>query len=176
MLQLLYSIQLYQYSTIFNAKLDVCLCALLCPTLCCPMDCRPPGSSVHGIFQVRLLEWNAISYSRGSSQSRDWTHFSGVSYSSRRILYHWATWETETRCTYHFKYFLTSLAIMFLSYLFSPLRIWIEMELLGQNVITLRPSIHTDKLSYKTLVSMLSMYIFKTILKFWPVIYYQTLI
>ena len=137
MLQLLYSIQLYQYSTIFNAKLDVCLCALLCPTLCCPMDCRPPGSSVHGIFQVRLLEWNAISYSRGSSQSRDWTHFSGVSYSSRRILYHWATWETETRCTYHFKYFLTSLAIMFLSYLFSPLRIywlkwnyWVKMWLL----------------------------------------------
>ena len=45
-----------------------------CPTLCNPMDCSPPGSSVHGIFQARILEWVAISSSRGSSQSRGWTH------------------------------------------------------------------------------------------------------
>ena len=38
-----------------------------CPTLCNPMDCSPPGSSVHGIFQVRILEWVAVSFSRGSS-------------------------------------------------------------------------------------------------------------
>ena len=38
----------------------------LCPTLCDPMDCSPPGSSVHGILQARILEWVAISYSRGS--------------------------------------------------------------------------------------------------------------
>ena len=37
----------------------------LCPTLCGPMDCSPPGSSVHGIFQARILEWVAISFSRG---------------------------------------------------------------------------------------------------------------
>ena len=42
--------------------------AQLCPGLCNPMDCSPPGSSVHGIFQVRILEWVAIFYSRGSSQ------------------------------------------------------------------------------------------------------------
>ena len=36
------------------------------------MDCSPPGSSVHGIFQARILEWVAISSSRGSSQSRDY--------------------------------------------------------------------------------------------------------
>ena len=36
-------------------------------TLCEPMDCSPPGSSVHGIFQARILEWVAISFSRGSS-------------------------------------------------------------------------------------------------------------
>ena len=42
-----------------------------CPTLCDPMDCSPPGSSVHGIFQARVLEWVAISFSRGSSQPRD---------------------------------------------------------------------------------------------------------
>ena len=39
-----------------------------CLTLCDPMDCSPPGSSVHGILQARLLEWVAISSSRGSSQ------------------------------------------------------------------------------------------------------------
>ena len=44
-----------------------------CPTLCNPMDCSLPGSSVHGIFQARILEWVAISFSRGSSQTRDWT-------------------------------------------------------------------------------------------------------
>ena len=38
-----------------------------CPTLCDPMDCSPPGSSIHGIFQARVLEWVAISFSRGSS-------------------------------------------------------------------------------------------------------------
>jgi len=40
------------------------VCAQLCPSLCNPKDCSPPGSSVHGIFQARLLEWVAISYSR----------------------------------------------------------------------------------------------------------------
>ena len=44
-----------------------------CPTLCYPMDCSLPGSSVHGIFQARVLEWVAISFSRGSSWPRDWT-------------------------------------------------------------------------------------------------------
>ena len=44
-----------------------------CPTLCKPMDCSPPGSSVHGIFQARVLEWVAISFSRGSSRPRDRT-------------------------------------------------------------------------------------------------------
>ena len=43
-----------------------------CPTLCDPVDCSLPGSSVHGISQARILEWAALSFSRGSSQSRDW--------------------------------------------------------------------------------------------------------
>ena len=42
-----------------------------CSTLCDPVDCGPPGSSVHGILQARILEWVAISFSRGSSQPRD---------------------------------------------------------------------------------------------------------
>ena len=41
------------------------------PTLCDPMDCSPPGSFVHGILQARILEWDAIPFSRGSSQPRD---------------------------------------------------------------------------------------------------------
>ena len=45
----------------------------LCLTLCDPMDCSLPGSSVHGIFQARILEWIAICFSRGSSQPRDQT-------------------------------------------------------------------------------------------------------
>ena len=44
-----------------------------CPTLCDPMDCTPPGSSVHGMLQVRILEWVAMPSSRGSSGPRDRT-------------------------------------------------------------------------------------------------------
>ena len=46
---------------------DACSVAQLCLTLCDPMDCSPPGSSIHGIPQARMLKWVAISYSRGSS-------------------------------------------------------------------------------------------------------------
>ena len=47
--------------------------AQLCPTLFDPTNCSPPGSSVHGISQARILEWVDIFFSRGSSQPRDWT-------------------------------------------------------------------------------------------------------
>ena len=56
-----------------------------CPTLCDPMDCSPPGSSVHGISQARILEWVAISLSRGPSQPRDGTRVSCI---GSWILYH----------------------------------------------------------------------------------------
>ena len=52
--------------------------AQLCPTLCNPMDCSLPDSSVHGIFQARVLEWVAISFSKGSSQPRDQTQVSHI--------------------------------------------------------------------------------------------------
>ena len=70
-----------------------CACAKslqLCPTLCDPVDCSPPGSSVHGIFPARLQEWVAISSSRESSQPRDQARFH-VSCTGKRILYQWAT-------------------------------------------------------------------------------------
>ena len=61
-----------------------------CPTLCNPMDCSLPCSSVHGIFQAKVLEWVVISFSRGSSQPRDWTW---VSHIVVRCFTIWATWE-----------------------------------------------------------------------------------
>ena len=48
----------------------------LCPTLCNPMDCSLPGSSVHGILQARMLEWAAMASFRGSSHPRDRTSIS----------------------------------------------------------------------------------------------------
>ena len=59
-----------------------------CLTLCDPLDWSPPGSSVHGIHQARILEWASISYSRGSSQPRDWTCTSCISRIGRQFLYH----------------------------------------------------------------------------------------
>ena len=59
-----------------------------CPPLSDPTGCNPSGSSVHGISQARILEWVPISFSRGSSWTRDRT---SVSSNGRGILYHWAT-------------------------------------------------------------------------------------
>ena len=51
----------------------ICLAAQSCLTLCDPMDCSPPCSSVHGILQARILEWIAMPFSRGSFWPKDWT-------------------------------------------------------------------------------------------------------
>ena len=81
----------------------VCVCArvhtharmnaLSCLVLCDPMDCNLPGSSVHGISQARILEWVAISFSRGSSQLRNRTQGTYVSGIAKWVLSHWALWE-----------------------------------------------------------------------------------
>ena len=66
----------------------VCVCVLShfsCVRLCNPMDCSPPGSSLHGILQARMLEWVAISFSRENSRPRDQTR---VSCTGRQVLYH----------------------------------------------------------------------------------------
>ena len=55
----------WNLSLFFN--IHYVLVAQMCPTLCDPMDCSPPGSSVHGIFQARIMEWVSISSPRGSS-------------------------------------------------------------------------------------------------------------
>ena len=62
------------YSTKYNeilVSLD-CLTAKSCPALCDPMDCSPPGSSLHGIFPARILEWVAMPSSRGFPSPRNW--------------------------------------------------------------------------------------------------------
>ena len=68
-----------------------------CPTLCDPMNCSLPGSSVHGIFPSRVQQWVAISSSGGSSRPRDWTRVSCI---AGRHFTIWATREavyTENR-------------------------------------------------------------------------------
>ena len=63
--------------------------AQLCPTLCDPVDCSLPGSSIHGILQARILEWVTISFSRGSSQPRDQTWVSRI---GGRCFNLWTSW------------------------------------------------------------------------------------
>ena len=69
----------------------------LCLTLCCPMNCNPPGSSTHGILQARILEWVAISFFRESSRSRDQTQVSRIAdrfftvWATREALNKWST-------------------------------------------------------------------------------------
>ena len=79
--------------------LSVNACVLSCSsclTLCDPMDCSLPGSSVNEISQARILEWIAIFFSRGSSRLRGWTHVSCI---GGQILYHWAPREAKWRLT-----------------------------------------------------------------------------
>ena len=71
----------------------VCVCVQLCSTLQELMDYNLPGSSIHGIFQTRILEWVAISYCSGSSQPRHRTRISNISCIGRWILYHCIAWE-----------------------------------------------------------------------------------
>ena len=70
--------QLCMYAQLFH----------LCPTLCDPMDCSPPSSSVHGILQARILEWVALPFSRGSCWPRYWT---GASCVADGFLTDWVT-------------------------------------------------------------------------------------
>ena len=74
------------------SQLSLCLCSVAqsCQTLYNPMDYSLPGSSVRAVFHARILEWVAVSHSRGFSWPRDWTCVSCI---GRQILYHWATWE-----------------------------------------------------------------------------------
>ena len=63
-----------------------------CPTFCDPMDHSPPGFSVHGILQARILEWVAMPFSRGSSQPKDRTQVSCI---AGGIFIVWVTREAQ---------------------------------------------------------------------------------
>ena len=76
----------------YHLASNLCLASSSCPTLCDPMDCSLPGSLVHGIFQAWILEWVAISFSRGLSRLRDQTWVSHIV--GRRFTV-WATRETH---------------------------------------------------------------------------------
>ena len=89
------------YCIILSEKSDA---TQSCPTLCDPMDYSPPGFSVHGIFQARVLEWVAISFSRGSSWPRDQTWVSRIA--GRRFTI-WATREAR-----HIKSLIASFLMM----------------------------------------------------------------
>ena len=106
-----YNLQQSNHKTKGTRYACLCLCVYICVYLCMcvyvhacsatevmsdlfcnAMDGSPSGSSVHEILQARILEWVAISSSRGSSQTRDWTCGScGLYRIGRKILYHWAT-------------------------------------------------------------------------------------
>ena len=108
---------------LYKVKVKV---AQSCPTLCDSMDCSPPGSSVHGLLQARIL-WVAMLSSKGSSQPRDQTHISYVSCIGRWVLYHqWHQGSTggPNKCTdfmfspalkYKF-YFITLKVLLFLNF------------------------------------------------------------
>ena len=84
------------------------LVAQSCPILLDPMDCSQPGSSVHGILQATILEWVVMSFSRGSSQSRDRSCVSCVSCIGRQVLYrkhHLGSPNTTPRYTIIFSLF-----------------------------------------------------------------------
>ena len=68
----------------------------LCSIPCDPMDCSPPGSSVHWILQARILEWVAMPSSRGSFQPRDLTRVSCASCTAGRFFTLWGTREAKT--------------------------------------------------------------------------------
>ena len=101
---------------LFNFVLPL-LCVLVtqsCPTLCDPTNCSPPGFSVHGILQTRILEWVAIPFSRGTSWPRDGTLVSCI---AGRFFTVWATGKS-------FPLLCTQLKQEFVSYLVLGFKWW----------------------------------------------------
>ena len=85
--------------------------SVVCLTLCDPMDCSPPGSSVHGILQGRILEWVAVSFYKGSSQPRDCIQ---VSHIAGKLFTNWVTRKDLFHC----------MTVLYFVYLFVIDRHW----------------------------------------------------
>ena len=103
---------LYTWNIVNQLLESVCvLMDQLCLTLWDLMDCNPPGSSVHGLLQARILEWVAILFSKGSSWLRDWTWVSCIASNFFTV---WATREA-----WDFLCVLSLVLPVFLTYLLS---------------------------------------------------------
>ena len=107
------------------------------------MDCSPPGSTVHGISQATILEWVAISFSRGFFQPRDQTH---VSYTGRRILHPWDAREALMNAQQFLYYQMCWAAIMTVCDSFS-----------GQIIMVFCCQRHLNNLSILTGVSQVAL-------------------
>ena len=92
LLTLHFSVAKLWFWTYVLISMCVCLVSQSCLTLCDPMVCSPPGSSVHGIFQARILEWVAMPFSRESSQPRDQIQ---VSHTADRFFIIWVIREAS---------------------------------------------------------------------------------
>ena len=93
----IFSVQSTLLAVKLLSRVRLTWCAVLCSLsrvwlFCDPVDCSPPASPIHGVSQARILEWVAISSSRGPSQPRDRTHVSCI---GRQSLYHYAAWEAH---------------------------------------------------------------------------------
>ena len=88
---MLCNFQLYVQQNDSVIRIHMCAACLVTQSCLTPwdsIDCSSPGSSAHRLSQARILEWGAISYSRGSSRPRDQTAVSCVSCIGMQILYH----------------------------------------------------------------------------------------
>ena len=92
---------------------SACVRVQSCPTLCNPIDCSPPGPSVHGILQARIIEWVAMPSCRGSSQPRDGTSVFCISCVEGGFFTHWATWEAPPKSLHEILYFQVLVALSF---------------------------------------------------------------
>ena len=78
-----------------------------CPTLCDPMDCSPPSSSIHGIFQARVLEWGAIAFSVEyySAVKKEWNHTTYRKMDGPRDYHtNWRVWNRKTNTIWCYLY------------------------------------------------------------------------
>ena len=116
----------------FLGSIICVLAAQSCSALCNSMDCRPPGFSVHGILQARILEWAAIPFFRASSWSRDWTQVFCIAGGFFTI---WATREALTSC-------ITGKFSSFLCLSFLICKIGIVIGLLWASVYVKHPEQH----------------------------------
>ena len=112
-----------------------------------PLDNSPPGSSVHGIFQTRILEWDAISSFKESSWPMYWPHIFSVSCIGRQILYHCATWEGQLNV--EFKPIFSRSSFTFIKRLFSSSSLSVMSGIIClSEVIDTSPGNHDSSLCF----------------------------